>query len=943
MPPKKLVITKRPLATNSDSPVEVSSAQSSSSKHNATYAIENAPTSWMLPNRLGFGDWVKNNFKYGAEAHGQPASACSLFTHQRFIKDFMQFQSPNRGLLLYHSVGTGKTRSSISVAEVLMEHMDVMIMLPAALAGNYIDEIRKCGNPLFRNDQHWKFAHTDHSQYQKASKFMQKANVSADVIKKNGGIWYYVPNKESNFSSLTQAQRESLERQLKDMIANKYKFLHYNGINMKRLKEMIEEHGENMFDNKVIIIDEVHNFISRVIGGKTSSVSKKLYQMLMDAKNTKLILLSGTPMINNPIELSFLLNLVKGYIYTHAIKFNEGKPFPPSAVDKVLGEMKTVDFYTIRHDVSEIHINFLPENYIFEDKEQYIVKKVENYKSIEDQIDGIRERLKKEGVALTKHKTVIKKHFLLPVEEDIFEQYFVNYDTMDAANVINNPMLLSRRIQGLVSYYNYYSPEDYPEKLPIEYIELPMSDTQFQKYFQVRAKEIENERKAMLYGRKRNNNSNSDNQVVRDMKNGAMYRSFSRAFCNFVFPENVVRPFPSSIKAMMSEMDTFDEDVVEQPDNVEEEEEVPTDVKKAYTKALQSALKSLTKEDLTVNLDILSPKFKRIIEEISSCPGLSLVYSQFRNVEGVGVLSMSLDAHGYSELKLHKNTKGEYELNIKESDYTKPKYIKFTGNKEESKILLDIFNSEFSQLPPTILEQLKTMHPDLMSDKNYHGKVIRVLMITQSGAEGISLKNVRHVHVMEPYWNDIRIQQVIGRAIRAKSHIALPQNERNVKVFIYKMKLTTRQAEDKLLKSHDESKTSDEYVYSLAIRKGTITNRLMDILRNSAVDCYLHKDFTNAQCFKPLADVSGKNKHTFAQGPIANDMKDSVTQQLVTNVVKKREFVVLGVMKGEKYVYDKESLDVYKESDVIAKNFDQIVGKVLAIENGKAKVKWNKK
>ena len=69
-------------------------------------------------------------------------------------------------------------------------------------------------------------------------------------------------------------------------------------------------------------------------------------------------------------------------------------------------------------------------------------------------------------------------------------------------------------------------------------------------------------------------------------------------------------------------------------------------------------------------------------------------------------------------------------------------------------------------------------------------------MITASGAEGISLKNVRYVHIMEPYWHPVRIQQVIGgRARRIYSHFDLPKEYQNVNVFLYLMKISEKQLE----------------------------------------------------------------------------------------------------------------------------------------------------
>ena len=70
-----------------------------------------------------------------------------------------------------------------------------------------------------------------------------------------------------------------------------------------------------------------------------------------------------------------------------------------------------------------------------------------------------------------------------------------------------------------------------------------------------------------------------------------------------------------------------------------------------------------------------------------------------------------------------------------------------------------------------------------------YGQQCVLLLATQSGAEGISLKCVRQVHIMEPYLNNVRIEQVIGRARRIASHVKLPKDQRNVTVFKYIIKL----------------------------------------------------------------------------------------------------------------------------------------------------------
>jgi superfamily II DNA or RNA helicase len=68
---------------------------------------------------------------------------------------------------------------------------------------------------------------------------------------------------------------------------------------------------------------------------------------------------------------------------------------------------------------------------------------------------------------------------------------------------------------------------------------------------------------------------------------------------------------------------------------------------------------------------------------------------------------------------------------------------------------------------------------------NMRGEKIRVLLITEAGAEGISLFNVRHFHVLESSTRPSKILQAIGRASRYNSHKDLPPEERNVKVWKY--------------------------------------------------------------------------------------------------------------------------------------------------------------
>jgi hypothetical protein len=88
---------------------------------------------------------------------------------------------------------------------------------------------------------------------------------------------------------------------------------------------------------------------------------------------------------------------------------------------------------------------------------------------------------------------------------------------------------------------------------------------------------------------------------------------------------------------------------------------------------------------------------------------------------------------------------------------------------------------------------------------------------------------------MEPYWNEVKMSQVIGRAVRIKSHADLPPEERNVDIYRYIMKFTREE-----LGITNEQKTTDEFIYEIAQRKKTITDDILNMLREMAIDCTLN-------------------------------------------------------------------------------------------------------
>ena len=63
------------------------------------------------------------------------------------------------------------------------------------------------------------------------------------------------------------------------------------------------QQSPNPFDNSVII-DEAHNFVSRIVNKIKEETSLKLYELVLSANNARVVFLTGTPMINYPNEIT---------------------------------------------------------------------------------------------------------------------------------------------------------------------------------------------------------------------------------------------------------------------------------------------------------------------------------------------------------------------------------------------------------------------------------------------------------------------------------------------------------------------------------------------------------------------------------------------------------------------------------------------------------------
>lgn len=836
--------------------------------------IEVTPKNWLMPNRIGYNKKIFNDFNPSNYSKMPKKKLCkcdvdicevdnnviSLFPHQRLIKDYIQFDSPYRGILLYHELGSGKSAASLAAAEGYIERKKIVVLTPASLAQNYENEIMKISKLGSNLKKIWSFIAIK-DKGKDVVKVLDKYAISPSFIKKDGGVWIplyqndipdaNIIKNNQDYNTLSAEDRSKIDLTITHIIRNRYKFISYNGLTTKNISEL----GKEPFNNSFVVVDEIHNFISRVVNG--SKLARSVYNSLMSAVDCKLVLLSGTPIINNPYEIATLINLLRGPMDIYELNLLK-KSSEPSINDIETnlinsGLIEYIDEYNYDMEKKILNISLLPKGYKKENiKSVNIIK--DNWKAtIDKTIENIVQSLNNiKGVKFSINPSK-KGYYALPNQKEEFDAIFLDDSDPEKPKVKNNDLFV-RRILGTVSYYKTTGTEYFPKLLPTSIEYLNMTDHQLDIYSGVR----NDERKL--------DNANKKRKAQGGLfaKQSSVYRAYSRMVCNFVFPTEVPRQFPKDIRQVVNaEMDIKDADKsgeskesIKEDDEDKNKEDLKELKKKKDKKITGKYEEELTKalRELEVNKDILtnenlkkkySPKFSRMLENIEESPGSVLMYSQFRRVEGLGIFSLVLKAFGYKEIEVKKHD-GEYifdDISIFDEKYDNKRFVVFNEDRVKTNILMNLFNGAYSLLPKSIQNQL----PDDLDQ--LHGKVVKLMMITQSGAEGISLKNVRRVLITEPFWNNVRISQVIGRAVRTCSHEQLPLEERDVQVFMYIMKFTKEQLDkDFTLRTLDKEMTTDQHIMDIARRKENIIDTFLNMMKSAAMDC-----INNSLQNKPLS------------------------------------------------------------------------------------------
>ena len=94
----------------------------------------------------------------------------------------------------------------------------VLIMTPASLRMNYIEELKKCGDDLYKRNQYWQFINTVINP-DMIPIIKRDLGLKDKIIKDNNGAWIVNNDQESNYDTLSPEEKRSLDKQINEMIA----------------------------------------------------------------------------------------------------------------------------------------------------------------------------------------------------------------------------------------------------------------------------------------------------------------------------------------------------------------------------------------------------------------------------------------------------------------------------------------------------------------------------------------------------------------------------------------------------------------------------------------------------------------------------------------------------------------------------------------------------
>ena len=652
-----------------------------------------------------------------------------LNPHQLFVKNFLSFNTPYNSLLLYHGLGTGKTCTAITIAEEMRDYLK-QLTVP--------QKIIVIASPNVQ--ENFKLQLFDERKLELINNIW---TINSNCVGNK-----FLAELNPTGTSIT---KKELVLKIKHLIKKSYMFMGYREFanyihNIANIDDIHNEKNElvnikkkklqKYFDNRLIVIDEVHNI--RLLGTSDKhdkKIANSLTTLVKYTNNMRLLLLSGTPMYNHYSEIIWLINLMN---------LNDKR----SEINK--------------SDVFDKNGDFIKDKNGNEIGKDLFVHKITGYVSF---VRG-------------------ENPYIFPYR--IYPSLFQSDYSLKSISYPKTA-LNEKNITSGIQYMDLYI-------------------THLQDYQNSVYNYIINNLKKNINNRLKSSFDNMESFGYNDLQYPLEALNITYPIHDFDEKSNI--PINKLVgKNGLQRIMDYDE--------TENNYEYKSDIIEQFGKIFSLPL-----------IEIYSSKIYSICKNIINSEGIILVYSQY--IEGGLIpLALALEEIGFSRYGESKSLFKDDHVAVKNN----MNYVMITGDITYSK------------------DNKKEINACTDLD-NINGENVKVILISRAGSEGIDLKYIRQVHIMEPWYNTSRIEQIIGRSVRNRSHCDLPFIKRNVQIFLY----------GTILQSEEEA--VDLYIYRVAETKAIQIGKISRILKESCVDCIIHHEQINftEENFNKSIDILLSNK-----------------------------------------------------------------------------------
>jgi hypothetical protein len=770
-----------------------------------------------------------NDTKYDGVIHKNVKEYADLLSnsdfeispHQTFVKNFLSFHTPYNSLLLYHGLGSGKTCSAIGISEEMRDYLKqigvfkkIIIVASENVQNNF-----------------------------KLQLFDEGKLAIVDGVWTTKGCIGNKLLKEVNPTNIKGIPREKIINQVRSIINSFYIFLGYGQFanyiinisnipdgtykneNEKMIKSMKKIRNE--FNSRLIIIDEIHN-IRMTEDNENKRVGINLELLVKYSQNVRLLLLSATPMYNTYNEIIWLINLMN---------MNDKR--------------STIEFKDV----------FNPDGEFKKDGKEILIRKITGYVSF---VRG-------------------ENPYTFPyrVYPDIFsiENTFVGSKYKYPLYQMNEKLLNNKSIQYLKLYLNKIgSYQSYGYKYIIEFLKnktynIKNKDGTLRNtpsfkemesfgYFVLQTPlesliityphfELEEKLKKIVGGAKKNvikpkiliiesDSESSDNENTDILVEDANEPSLTTREVDSINPSEL-----TGINGLRRVMNFQDKRSPPIKGLYEYKQEILDNYGRIFS------INEIGKYSCKIKsiLDILISPDKNSFSE-----GIILIYSQ--HIDG-GLIPMALALEELGITRYGSDASSLFKTPPSQQINAKTMKPKQENDKSFKKATYTMITAD-SRLSPSNEDDINA----LTNINNKDGHNIKIVLVSKAGSEGIDLKYIRQVHILDPWYNISQIEQIIGRAVRNLSHKNLDFEKRNVQIFMHGTILENEQEE-----------SADLYVFRLAEIKAVQIGKVSRILKETAIDCILNNNQSNFTYDKMNLYLDEPIRQIMSNGQIIDNFK----------------------------------------------------------------------